>query len=730
MQTTRDFSHYVKDLGAGLNHIDLAVEGVSCAACMSKIERGLSTLPDVTLARVNLTDRRVALEWKQGTLDPARFIDRLAELGYKAYPFETESAEAREAEQSRFLLRCLGVAAFATMNVMMLSIPVWSGNVSDMLPEQRDFFHWLSALIGLPAAAYAGQPFFRSAYRALRTGNVNMDVPISIGVTLALGMSVVETINHAEHAYFDAAIMLLTFLLVGRVLDQNMRRKTRAVAGNLAALKAESATKFIGPDEISQVPVAAIRAGDIVLLRPGERCAVDGTVIDGRSEIDQSLITGETLYVPAEQGTPVYAGSLNISGTLRVKVSAAAEGTLLSEISRLLDNALQARSRYMRLADRASRLYAPVVHATALLTVIGWVLLGASWHDAIVTGVAVLIITCPCALGLAIPTVQTVASGAMFSSGVLLNAGDAIERLAEADRVIFDKTGTLTLPELEVVNAADIPADVFTLAGQLALSSHHPLAAAVAEAAGATSPLRGAIEEPGQGVRARVGDIELRLGRPSFCGAEKLATPEANLDPEASVVAFRRGEETYLFSVRQALRPDARAVLDGLKARGIAVEILSGDREPAVAAAAAALGVAEWRAGVTPAEKIARIEDLKGRGAKVMMVGDGMNDAPSLAAAYVSMSPISAAHLSQATADLVFLGRPLAPVLAAIDYARKALYLMRQNLWLAVGYNVLAVPLAISGLVTPLIAAAAMSGSSILVMLNALRARSVAVRRS
>ena len=726
MHVTRDFSHYVKDLGAGLKHIDLAVEGVSCAGCMAKIERGLSALPDVTLARVNLTDRRVALEWKQGTLDPAKFIDRLAELGYKAYPFEKASAEATEAEESRFLLRCLGVAAFATMNVMMLSVPVWSGNVSDMLPEQRDFFHWLSAVIALPAVAYAGQPFFRSAWRALKSGNVNMDVPICIGVILALGMSLVETFHHAEHAYFDAAIMLLTFLLVGRYLDQNMRRRTRAVAGNLAALKAETATKFIGADEISEVPVAAIRAGDLVLLRPGERCAVDGVVVEGRSEIDQSLITGETLYVPAEQGTAVYAGSLNISGTLRVRVSAAAEGTLLAEITRLLDNALQARSRYMRLADRASRLYAPVVHATAALTVLGWVLAGASWHDAIVTGIAVLIITCPCALGLAIPTVQTVASGAMFKSGVLLNAGDAIERLSEAEHVIFDKTGTLTLPELEVVNAADIPADVFALAGQLALSSHHPVAAAVAQAAKARSPLMGAVEEPGQGVRAVIDGVEIRLGRPAFCGAEALAVQNANLDPEASVVAFRRGSDTFLFSVRQGLRPNAAKIVAGLQRRGIKVEILSGDREAAVAAAAKALGIDEWRASVTPADKIARIEELKRAGVKVMMVGDGMNDAPSLAAAHVSMSPISAAHLSQATADLVFLGRPLAPVLAAVDYARKALHLMRQNLWLAVGYNVLAVPLAISGLVTPLIAAAAMSGSSILVMLNALRARKVA----
>jgi Cu2+-exporting ATPase len=723
MQAARDFSHYVKNLDSGLAHIDLAVEGVSCAGCMAKIERGLSAIPDVTLARVNLTDRRIALEWRRGDLDPSRFIDRLAELGYKAYPFEKVGAETRDAENARFLLRCLGVAAFATMNVMMLSVPVWSGNVTDMIPEQRDFFHWLSALIALPAAAYAGQPFFRSAFRALRTGNVNMDVPISIGVTLALGMSVVETFYHAEHAYFDAAIMLLTFLLVGRYLDQNMRLKTRAVAGNLAALKAETATKFVGADEISEVPVAAIRPGDIVLLRPGERCAVDGTVIEGRSEIDQSLITGETLHATAEQGAAVYAGSLNISGTLRVRVSAASEATLLAEITRLLDNALQARSRYVQLADRASRLYAPVVHATALLTMLGWVLIGASWHDAIVTAVAVLIITCPCALGLAIPTVQTVVAGALFRAGVLLNSGDAIERLAEIDRVIFDKTGTLTLPELDVMNSALIPGDIFELAGRLALASHHPVAAAVARASNAKSPLAGVVEEPGQGVRGSFGGEEVRLGRPSFCRADALANEILSLDPEVSVVAFSRGEVRYVFAVRQRLRPDAQATVAALLSRGLVVEILSGDREPAVRAAAQTLGIGEWRAGVTPSDKIARIDELKRQGHKVMMVGDGLNDAPSLAAAHVSMSPVTAAHLSQATADLVFLGKPLSPVVAAIDLSRKALRLMRQNLWLAVGYNFLAVPIAIVGVVTPLIAAAAMSGSSVLVMLNALRAR-------
>ena len=729
MHATRDFSHFIRHLDSGLSRIDLAVEGVSCAGCMAKIERGLSAIPDVTLARVNLTDRRVALEWT-GTLNPARFIDRLAELGYKAYPFETVRAEAVETAQSKFLLRCLGVAAFATMNVMMLSVPVWSGSVGDMMPEQRDFFHWLSAIIALPAAAYAGQPFFISAFRALRVRTTNMDVPISIGVITALSMSVVETIHHAEHAYFDAAIMLLTFLLFGRYLDQNMRRRTRAVAGNLAALKAETATRFVSDIEISDVPVAALLPGDVVLLRPGERCAVDGTVIDGHSEIDQSLITGETLYAPAERGTAVYAGTMNISGTLRIRVSAASEGTLLAEITRLLDHALQARSRYVMLADRASRLYAPVVHATALLTMIGWVLAGAGWHDAIVTAVAVLIITCPCALGLAIPTVQTVAAGAMFRAGVLLNSGDAIERTSVVDHIIFDKTGTLTTPDLELTNAANIPPEILDLAGRLALASHHPVAAAVARGANARLPLDGVEEVAGQGVRAVVDGVEARLGRPSFCDADQIANTILASDPEMSAVALRHGDARYVFAVRQRLRPDAAAVMLALRRRGITLEILSGDRETAVRAAAASLDIADWRAGVTPADKIARIGELKSRGVRVMMVGDGLNDAPALAAAHASMSPISAAHLSQATADLVFLGKPLAPVVAAVDYSRKALRVMRQNLWLAVIYNALAVPVAISGYVTPLIAAAAMSGSSILVMLNALRARRVAGERS
>jgi len=720
MAEIRDLSHFVRHLGGGIARMELAVEGIHCGGCMRAIEGGLAAMPDITRARVNLTDRRVAVEWHDGKVDPARFIDRLSELGYRAYPYDSGRSSASEEREIKTLLRCLGVAAFAAMNVMLLSVAVWSGNAGEIAPEQRDFFHWLSALIALPAAAYAGTPFFHSAIRAVTARRLNMDVPITVGVLLALGMSVVETLNHAEHAYFDSALMLLTFLLVGRTLEQVMRRRTRAMAGNLAALRAETVTKFFGPDKLVEVPVAAVEPGDLVLVRPGERIGIDGVIADGCSEIDQSLVTGETLPVSAAQGNMVYAGTLNISGTVRVKATAAERGTLLDEVTRMLDRALEARTHYVRLADRAARLYAPLVHAAALATFLGWLAYGASWHDAIITAIAVLIITCPCALGLAIPAVQVVASGALFRAGVLLNSGEAIERLASIDTILFDKTGTLTLPEPEIVNAGDIPADRLALAGRLALASRHPLAAAVARAAGAQTPLD-AVEVPGQGVRCEQDGIELRLGRPSFCGAD--AGPIVGAGPEASAIAFACGPEHYVLAVRQQLRGDSVDVIARLKRRGFEIEILSGDRSEAVAPVAGQLGIERWHAGMTPADKIERISALQASGRKVLMVGDGLNDAPSLAAADASLSIATAAHLTQAAADAIFLGDRLAPVAAAIAIARRARRLMRENLVFAVAYNAVAVPIAIVGLATPLIAALAMSGSSILVTLNALGAR-------
>lgn len=726
MAATTDFSAFVRPYGDGLLQMTFAVDGVNCGGCIRKIETALKKLPAVVDARLNFTNKRLTLAWQTGGIEPGAFVAELDRLGYHAYPFQARGVELEEQRQAKLLLRCLAVAGFAAMNIMLLSVSVWSGNVTDITPETRDLFHWLSALIALPAAAYAGQPFFRSAWNALRARSVNMDVPISLGVILALGMSVVETAQHATHAYFDSAVMLLFFLLCGRFLDAAVRRRTRAVAGNLAALKAESANR-IGPDgQLTVVPAAALLAGDEILVRPGERVPADGVVLSGRSEIDQSLVTGETEPQAVAESAAVYAGTLNLSGALTMRITAAGENTMLDDIERLLDKAVKAKSRYVRLADRAASAYAPVVHATAALTFAGWLAFGASAHDAIITAIAVLIITCPCALALAIPAVQVVAAGRLFRSGVFLNAADAIERLAEADTVVFDKTGTLTLPEPRVANAAEIAPDLLECAARLALSSHHPLAAAVARHAKERRPYEGAVEEAGQGVRALVDGVEARLGSAEFCGVPDAALTHGMRD--SSRMVFRFDGRVAVLSVRQALRPDAREVIEKLRAAGLDVRMLSGDRETAVAGIAAALGIAEWQAEVKPADKVRALEQLKAMGRRVLMVGDGLNDAPALAAAHVSLSPITAADLSQAQADAVFLGERLAPALETISVARSARRLMTQNLALAVVYNAIAVPVAIAGLVTPLIAALAMSGSSLLVTLNALRLHRAAAR--
>ena len=723
MPDVLDLSFYAKRAADGTLGMDLAVEGVACGACIGRIESAVKKLPGITEARLNFTNRRLHVAWADGALAPGEIITALEKIGYRGHPFVPLRAEQEEAAEARALTRYLAVAGFAAMNIMLLSVSVWSGNITDITPETRDFFHWASALIALPAAAYAGQPFFKSAGRALKARTTNMDVPISIGVTLALAMSLVETANHAEHAYFDSAVMLLFFLLIGRTLDHAMRRKTRAVAGNLAALKADTAHRFAG-GELVTVPVGALAPGDRVLVKPGERIPADGTVIGGTSEIDESVITGETARRVIAAGAQVYAGSLNFHGALTLKVSAAGKGTLIDEIERLLDNAAGAKSRAMRLADRASRIYAPVVHATAALTAIGWLIAGASLHDALITAIAVLIITCPCALALAIPTVQVVASGALFRAGVILNAGDAIERLAEADTVVFDKTGTLTLPEPRVVNAASVDPQLLQMAARLALSSRHPLAVALSREASGAAPFDGAIEEPGQGVRAMIDGVEARLGSAEFCGFAQspLIAAQAGIQ-NVSTICFSHKSGSAAFAIAQALRPDAVAVAGALRALGLKLCILSGDRCAVVEPVAETLGITYWQGGVTPAQKIDFIETLKEQGRRVLMVGDGLNDAPALAAAHVSLSPISAADLAQAQADAVFLGDRLQPVLDAVTAARRARCLMTENLWFAAIYNFIAVPVAIMGFVTPLIAAAAMSGSSILVTLNALRAR-------
>jgi P-type Cu2+ transporter len=699
-----------------LEHSEFALPGVRCAGCIAKIEAGLAPLPGLAAARVNFTAKRVTVD-HAAELKPDAIRAALEKLGFEAQPIALQ-ADAPDDRESKALLMAMGVAGFAAMNVMLLAMSVWSGASG----STRDLFHWLCALIAMPAVAYAGQPFFKSAWTALRNGRTNMDVPISIGVILATALSLFETIVGGEHTYFDGAIALLFFLLIGRYLDSMMRDRARNGVAALLRQTAPGGTVLKPDGTTAWLKAAEIEAGMTLLVAAGERMAADGVVETGASSLDLSLITGESRPEAVSAGGRVAAGTLNLDAPLTVRVTAAGDRTTIAEIARLIEAAGQSRSLYVRIADRAARYYAPAVHTLAALSFAGWMIAGAGWHASLLIAVAVLIITCPCALGLAVPVAQVVAAGALMKRGILIKDGSALERLAEADTARFDKTGTLTLgrPTAEHLPLTE---DEKRVALALARASTHPIARALAAALQAEGVQAAMVEElkevAGHGVSGRWNGSEVRLGRPDW-----LNVIGADEDGLVTAFAIDRAEPRLLrFSDR--LRPDAAQAIAELRALGIESEILSGDRPRAVLPVVSELGLT-GRAGMTPQGKLAAIEALRSAGAKVLMVGDGLNDGPALAAGHVSLAPASASDVGQTAADAVFLGDSLAPVPIAVRAARRTLRIVKQNFVLAIGYNVFAVPLAIAGYVTPLIAAVSMSTSSIIVIANALRLRSCA----
>ena len=704
----------------------LVVENMHCGGCMRKVEAALAVLPGIASARANLSARRVTAVHRAGEAAAADLVDALARAGFKAAPLVDESPDPATSADRDFLKR-LGVAGFAAANVMLLSVSVWSASAGDMTPAVQSLFHWLSALIALPAVAYAGQPFYRSAVQALSARRVNMDVPISLGVTLATLMSLYQTIRGSEQVYFDAAITLLFFLLVGRFLDQRMRVRAAGAAANLLGLRGMTATVIHADGTTSRVTARALLPGDRVLTAAGERFAVDGRVIEGRGDVDQSLITGETMPRAVAVGALIYTGTVNLSGPLVTEATSTDQNTLLAEISRLMAVAEQARGRYVRLADRAARVYAPGVHLLGAATFMGWLLTGHGWEPAMTATIAVLIITCPCALALAVPAVQVAATSRLFRNGVLVKAPDGLERLAEIDTVVFDKTGTLTLGEPDLVRddggADRVPDDIIARAAAIAAGSRHPYARAICRAAAAAGfavrSANGVREVAGFGLECD-GPVGCeRLGSATWCGVfDAVNTPAAvwYRGPDGAVTGFH-------FTDR--LRCDAPAVIAALRALGLDVELLSGDRETVVAGISRDAGIETWRAGALPADKIARLEDLKASGRIVLMIGDGLNDAPALATGHASLSPSSAADIAQTTADAIFQGERLAPVVETIAVARATRRMALQNFAIALGYNCIFVPMAVVGVVTPLLAAIAMSASSIAVTANAIRLSSM-----
>lgn len=709
----RDLSAFVARDADDRGRLELLVRGARCGACLAKIEKAARETAGVETARFNLTTGKLAVTFSGPNGDPGLVIDALDRAGYPATPFDPAQALREEDREGRALALALGVAGFGAGNVMMFTVPVWAGLFGQELnPATREVMYWFAAAVATPCALFAGMPFFRSAWASLKRRRANMDVPISIGVLLTLIVSFSETLQHGRHAYFDAAVTLLFLLLIGRYLDHKLRIRARGAARDLLALQAPAATRIDADGVERIVPVGEIEVGDALAVAPGDRIPVDALVESGSSDLDNALITGETQAVPVRVGSVVHAGALNLSGRLVVRVQARSEDSAVAQIARLMEAGAQSKSSYVRLADKAAALYVPIVHTLALLAFAGVWAAGLGPREALLRAAAVLIVTCPCALGLAVPAVQIVASGRLFRMGVLVKSGAALERLADIDYIVFDKTGVLTEGRPRLIEA---PAAVVAMAAPLARASRHPLARALADAAGCGEVATDVVEVPGMGVAGRIGGRPARLGRASFVGVGSRHAADTEL-------WFGFDDDVRIrFAFEDAVRADAVAAAAELRGMGISMEVLSGDVAGPVARAAGAVGVTRWTSGVTPFEKVGVVERLQASGRKVLMVGDGLNDAAALAKAHASMAPGSAVDASQNAADLVFSGGGLRSVPESIRIARAARRRVLENFAFSALYNLLAAPAAIFGLVNPFVAAIAMSGSSLVVILNALR---------
>ncbi|MHA6323943.1 heavy metal translocating P-type ATPase [Roseivivax sp. CAU 1753] len=683
----------------------LHLPDIHCAACIAGVEDALNDVPGIGEARVNLTLKRAFVA--SGGVAPETLIAALARVGHRAQVFDPGLLGGQDSSGRDLLLR-IGVAGFAMMNVMLLSVAVWSGAGQ----STAQLFHLIAALIALPAVTYSARPFFGSALGALSAGRLNMDVPISLAIVLAMGVSLMGALlGHDRAGWFDAALALTFFLLIGRYLDHRGRSAARSAAAELAALEAPQAVRVVdGREEI--VRAADIVAGDMIRVRPGDRLPVDGVIVEGETDLDRAALTGESQPDAVGVGDAVSAGEVTLTGPLLVRTLRAGADTGLRRLADLVAAAETQKSRYAGLADRAARIYAPLVHILGAVAFVTWFYGSGDGWRALDVAISVLVITCPCALGLAIPAVSTVTTARLFRKGLLVKSRTALERLAEVDMVVFDKTGTLTTGRMQLTS--DLSDADLALAAGLAQGSSHPVSRAITQAA-ATRDLApwslGELREtPGRGVSAAHEGGQVRLGRADWAGADTGATALRRADGSVVPLAFT-----------EELRPDAADTIAAIRARGLDVALLSGDAPEAVARMAGRLGLTDAHARMSPEDKADWLTALTEAGRKPLMVGDGLNDTGGLAVAHASIAPSSALDAARNAADLVLLSDRLMPVADALGSARTARSRMLQNIALAVGYNLVSVPIAMAGLATPFLAAIAMSSSSLTVTLNAAR---------
>ncbi|OIO71384.1 MAG: copper-translocating P-type ATPase [Zetaproteobacteria bacterium CG1_02_49_23] len=715
----------------------LLIEGIHCPACIWLIEKGLAELSGITLAEVNLSRQRLRVVWDQQQLKLSSIMQRLAALGYAAVPYNQETAEGQIFKQNRRLLFRMGFAAFGAMNIMWISIALYAGDASGISVEHRQFFHWVSLAIATPVLLYSGGPFLSAAGRGLRQGQLGMDLPIAIGAVATFGYSLWQTLNHGTHVYFDTVVSFLFVILIGRYLEAMARRNASSASLRLMELQPRMATLLHAGTE-QRVAVRKLQIADRILIRAGDKVPVDGDVEEGVSHLDESMLSGESNMVRKQQGDPVSAGTLNVDAPLIVVVRYTANNTKLARMIHLVEAAQASKAPVQKLADRIVPWFVAMTLGLAALTFVYW--LPYDINTALLAAFAVLIITCPCALGLATPMAIAVSSGVGAKAGVLVRNGDALERLSGVDHVVFDKTGTLTHGRMRVVQVDSLSQaigkqQVLQLAASVERNFPHPLARAIcheAESQGcACLPTLEHAMIPGMGVEAQWAGRKLYLGNARLMRQRgvilsvELQSREQGIEDSMGICVWLAmdAELIGLIHVQDSLRDGAIEVIAALRQAGMGLTMLTGDSARAAAYVRQQLGEMDVVAEVLPEKKAQLVRQLRESGKTVLMVGDGVNDAPALALADVAIAMGSGSDASMETSDVVLMSSDIRHVLYAVNLGRQTLKTIRQNLMLSLAYNVLLVPVAMAALITPVFAAIAMPLSSLMVIGNAMLIR-------
>ncbi len=724
--------------------INLLVEGIHCAACVWLIEQTLNRLPGVLSARVNLSAKRLLVRWENSRIRLSQILEQLTHVGYNAVPFDPESAEGALKRQNRALLFRIVFAGFTMMNLLWISIALYSGADRG---EFRDLFHWIGFLLATPTLFYSGWPFLRGAWTSLRTGHLGMDLPIALGATITWLYSSWVTISRVtgHEVYFDTVVNFIFVILVGRHLEAISKRHAVAATQRLLDLQPRVATLLTQEGE-QKVSIRRIHPDDHVLVRPGEKIPVDGVVLEGHSTVNESMLSGESRPVTKSPGESVSAGTLNGNGTLTVKVTGTLRNTALGRIIQLVEEAQSSKAPIQCTADRIVPWFVVGTLSLATLTFLIW--FTRDFELALMAATSVLIITCPCAFGLATPMAIAVASGQGARHGILVKNGAALESLAYIDHFVFDKTGTLTCGRMRMVrleNHSELEDDrLLALAAATERFSEHAVAEAIVDATTERElDIRGHrvadfANVPGKGVHADVDGLSLLLGTDTWLSEQGVTLLDTTLEDiarsleqeAASVVHLAlEGRHVAVLGISDELRSDAPDLIRSLRAAGMRLTLLSGDRQGTAEAVAERLGGMEVIAEVLPEQKDQVIRQLQEGGHRVAMVGDGINDAPALIRADVGIAIASGTDVSVESADIVLMGDELEKIHLASELSRRTIRTIRQNIGISILYNIVMVPLAMAAMITPLIAAISMPISSLLVIGNAARIRTLFKKR-